>query len=277
MENVLKALDPTAGTSGNFNSATGNSFLNGLNLDSSFTSNKKGSTGYNAGYTAGHAAGYNSGYTNNTTTAAANNNNYASNFDYFKPTNRSNIIKSHAAQKANTVSFKQPPTSQFFSSPDESFVNMTLPAMDTSLIFSDNAKKRGVAAVPSFKDAQKDGQLSKEKEQFINFAVQQYRMLASMNPEMLRSPENIEELADRETFKYWAKLFVEERERQARIVLNMQKALIEALSGSAAKGPNVLGHLGAATDDFELETIGRFADQCRKKSQMISQYFNNKQ
>lgn len=255
MENVLKALDPS---STNVNTSTGNSFLNGLNLDSSFTTNN-------------------------------NNKKLTNNFDYFKPPNRSNIIKSHtAAQKAtNSVSFKHPPTSQFFSSPDESFVNMTLPAMDTSMIFSDSSKKRPTTntAVPSFNTNSNSSGInpntaqhqSKEKEQFINFAVQQYRMLAAMNPEMMRSPENLEDLADRETFKYWGKLFIEERERQARIVLNMQKALTEALSGSAAKGPNVMAHLGAATGDFELETIGRFADQCRKRSQMISQYFNNKQ
>lgn len=242
MENVLKALDPSSNTNPNGNvnhhNNNNNSFLNGLNLDTSFSRK-------------------------------------ASNFDYFKPTNRSNIIKSHTAKATNSVTFQpQPKTSQFFSSPDESFVNMTLPAVDTSIIFSDskNPIKKYGNSVPSFKDVQ-----SREKEQFINFAVQQYRMLAAMNPEMMRSPDNLEELADRETFKYWAKLFVEERERQARIVLNMQKALTEALSGSAAKGPNVMAHLGAVTGDYELETIGRFADQCRKKSQMISQYFNNKQ
>lgn len=254
MENVLKALDPSISNNNqtSYTSAnTGNSFLNGLNLDTSFTSNNKKSN---------------------------------TNFDYFKPTNRSNIIKSHAAQKLNSVSFKHPPTSQFFSSPDESFVNMTLPAMDTSMIFSDSSKKRtsAVASVPNFNNnnnnlQQNIHQTSREKEQFINFALQQYRMLAAMSPEMMGTPDNLDELADRETFKYWAKLFIGERERQARIVLNMQKALTEALSGSAAKGPNVMAHLGAASGDFELETIGRFADQCRKKSQIISQYFNNKQ
>lgn len=252
MENVLKALDPSTNSNNqtNYNGVNnGNSFLNGLNLDTSFTSN--------------------------------NNKKSNNNFDYFKPTNRSNIIKSHAAQKSsNSVSFKHPPTSQFFSNPDESFVNMTLPAMDTSMIFSDSSKKRtsAAASVPNFNNNNlQNNQQTREKEQFINFAVQQYRMLASMNPEMMRLPDNLDELADRETFKYWAKLFIEERERQARIVLNMQKALTEALSGSAAKGPNVMAHLGAASGDFELETIGRFADQCRKKSQIISQYFNNKQ
>ena len=101
-------------------------------------------------------------------------------------------------------------------------------------------------------------------------------MLAGMSPELMRSPDNIDELSDRETFKYWSKLFIEERERHARIVLNMQKALTEALSGAAAKGPNVMAHLGAATGDFELESIGKYADQCRKRSQMISSYFNHK-
>jgi hypothetical protein len=262
MENVLKALDPSSTTTTTANKAAsynnhGNSFLNGLNLDTSFITTNN----------------------NNSNNKKFNNNN----FDYFKPTNRSNIIKSHAASQkaANSVSFKHPPTSQFFSNPDESFVNMTLPAMDTSMIFSDSSKKRpstNVNNVPSFNIPQSTtNQQAREREQFINFAVQQYRMLAAMNPEMMRSPDNLEELADRETFKYWAKLFVEERERQARIILNMQKALTEALSGSAAKGPNVMTHLGAATGDFELETIGRYADLCRKKSQMISQYFNSKQ
>lgn len=274
MENVLKALDPSGNKSttttnssvyngtgyngSNYNTASGNpssTFLNGLNLDSSFTMKP---TSSKLKY---------------------------DNFDYLKPTNRSNIIKSHNNSNnynnnlnTNKVSFQQPPTSQFFSSPDESFVNMTLPAMDTSLIFSDKRNIRTSttatgsnnlkSAVPAYS--------SSEKEQFVSFAVQQYRMLAGLNPEMMREPENLEELADRETFKYWAKLFIEERERQARIVLNLQKALTEALSGSAAKGPNVMTHLGAATGDFELETIGKYADQCRKRSQMISSYFNNK-
>lgn len=246
MENVLKALDPSAtGPS----SGTSNSFLNGLNLDSSFTFNKQRPS-----------------------------TNATGNFDYLKPTNRSNIIKSHVNRPSNvggSVTFQHPPTSQFFSSPDESFVNMTLPAMDTSIIFSDSQKKS--TTYPSFKSTgTKAAALPNEKEQFVSFAVQQYKMLAGMNPELMRSPDNIEELSDRETFKYWAKLFIEERERQARIVLNLQKALTEALSGAAAKGPNVMSHLGAATGDFELETIGKYADQCRKRSQLISNYFNHK-
>lgn len=294
MENVLKALDPNNGrqsdafnytnnnSSGygftsynNFNNSaasgpappTGSSFLNGLNLDTSFTAAKP-RTSYN--------------------------------FDYLKPTNRSNIIKSHNStntNNSNKVSFQHPPASQFFSSPDESFVNMTLPAMDTSLIFSDKSNKKTTATATATTSGYNFGNTNlqykshhnnnpsvpgyssssaREKEQFVSFAVQQYRMLAGLNPEIMRDPENIEELADRETFKYWSKLFIEERERQARIVLNLQKALTEALSGSAAKGPNVLTHLGAATGDFELETIGKYADQCRKRSQMISNYFNSK-
>ena len=97
-----------------------------------------------------------------------------------------------------------------------------------------------------------------------------------MNRNWCAARQHWKELSDRETFKYWAKLFIEERERQARIVLNLQKALTEALSGAAAKGPNVMSHLGAATGDFELETIGKYADQCRKRSQLISNYFNHK-
>lgn len=253
MENVLKALDPSE------HGKSSSSFLNGLNLDSSFTFNKRPNT--------------NANHNNNST------------YDYLKPTNRSNIIKNHVNRSTATngasVTFQHPPTSQFFSSPDESFVNMTLPAMDTSLIFSDSQKR----SYPSFKPSGSNRSststpaaypLASEKEQFVSFAVQQYKMLAGMNPEMMRSPDNLEELSDRETFKYWARLFVEERERQARIMLNMQKALTEALSGAAAKGPNVLVHLGAATGDFELETIGKYADQCRKRSQMISSYFNHK-
>lgn len=270
MENVLRALDHN----GTYNTSTNNgtsSFLSGLNLDSSFSA-KPTSTSTKAKY---------------------------DNFDYLKPANRSNIIKSHAsqsnqppAQKPTSVTFQHPPTSQFFSSPDESFVNMTLPAMDTSLIFSDKAAKREVPtfsrpahnyASSTLKQSQQQQQQqqfndAKEREQFVSFAVQQYRMLAGLNPEMMmRTPDNLEDLAERETFKYWAKLFVEERERQSRIVLNLQKALTEALSGSAAKGPNVMTHLGAASGDFELETIGKYADQCRKRAQMISNYFSNKQ
>lgn len=266
MENVLKALDP----SGQTTSAAGgssSSFLNGLNLDSSFTFNKRPNANANTHY---------------------NNFNNYNTYDYLKPANRSNIIKNHVTRSSagptggSSVTFQHPPTSQFFSSPDESFVNMTLPAMDTSLIFSDGTKKN--ANYPAFKTPNRPPApipsaypLAREKEQFVSFAVQQYKMLAGMNPEMMHhSPDNLEELSERETFKYWARLFIEERERQARIVLNMQKALTEALSGAAAKGPNVMAHLGAATGDFELETIGKYADQCRKRSQMISNYFNRK-
>ena len=263
MENVLKALDPS-GSGANGATGAGNSFLNGLNLDSSFTFNKRPNNSNNSNSNTG-------------------------NFDYLKPTNRSNIIKNHMNRSTgmggngSSVTFQHPPTSQFFSSPDESFVNMTLPAMDTSIIFSDSQKKKQ-STYPTFRHSMNHSkpstpvpnQLEKEKEQFVGFAVQQYKMLAGMNPDMMRSPDSIEELSDRETFKYWAKLFIEERERQARIVLNMQKALTEALSGAAAKGPNVMAHLGAATGDFELETIGKYADQCRKRSHIISNYFNNK-
>lgn len=280
MENVLKALDP-AGSGGGAGSS---SFLNGLNLDSSFTQKNNSSRAYTSGaytsgpYTSGYSANNNTN-TNTNTSANANNNNTAytpySTADYLKPANRSNIIKSHNSQ-AQKVSFQHPPTSQFFSpSNDASFVNMTLPAMDTSIIFSDKPKVPGYGGDRNYSSSSTVNQ-NKEKDQFVSFAVQQYRMLAAMNPEMMRSPENTEELAERETFKYWGKLFIEERERQARIVLNLQKALTEALSGSAAKGPNVMAHLGAITGDFELETIGKYADQCRKRSQMIQSYFHSK-
>ena len=279
MENVLKALDPKIKNSSSNEFFSNN--LNGLNLDSSFNTKKFSNHNFNTKT--------NTRYNEN----ISNNNN--NNFDYFKPTNRSNIIKSHNAAKQqnnhNNFNFQKsmPASTQFFSNPDESFVNMTLPAMDASMIFSSDKP----AKVPNFKTTKgysnnKDvhnnniinntntNAYNNEKEQFVSFAVQQYRMLAFMNPEMMQSPENIEELADRETFKYWGKLFVEDRERQARIILNMQKALTEALSASAGKGPNVLSHLGAATGDLELENIGRYADHCRKNSQMISNYFQRK-
>jgi hypothetical protein len=257
MENVLKALDPN---SGNANANYSN--LNGLNLDSSFTGKKYSSTDDYDRFA-----------------KTRNSNNY-----------RANIIKSHNTS-SKPVSFQDAP--MFFSSPDESFVNMTLPALDTSLLFSEQTSKfnnsnnnnsgiynskqgRNAPLPPSFNENAPRKSIEREKEQFVSFAVQQYRMLAAMNPEMMREVENVEELAERECFKYWAKLFVEERERQARIVLNMQKALTEALSSSASRGPNVMTHLGAATGDFELETIGRYADQCRKRSQMISNYFNTR-
>lgn len=275
MENVLKALDPKIKNSSSNEFFSNN--LNGLNLDSSFNTKKFSNHDFNTKT--------NTRYNEN----ISNNNN--NNFDYFKPTNRSNIIKSHnaAKQQNNNFNFQKstPATTQFFSNPDESFVNMTLPAVDASMIFSSDKPLKG----PNFKtkgysnnknaynnnDAHNNtNAYNNEKEQFVSFAVQQYRMLASMNPEMMQAPENIEELSDRETFKYWGKLFVEDRERQARIILNMQKALTEALSASAGKGPNVLSHLGAATGDLELENIGRYADQCRKRSQMISNYFQRK-
>ena len=274
MENVLKALDPKSSNS-NFNvNPSTSSFLNGLNLDTSFTTNKGKSLKYDKSSKYDNFDKYEK----------------YDNFDYLKPVNRSNIIKSHGNNNNNlnkptgSVSFQHPPSSQFFSNPDESFVNMTLPAMDTSLIFSDkasgigkrenhnnginingfnginnnnnnnnnhgNIKTNYLPNVPNYSHDQR------EKEQFVSFAVQQYRMLAGLNPEMMRSPDNLDDLADRETFKYWAKLFIDERERQARIVLNLQKALTEALSGSAAKGPIVMSHLGLATGDFEMETIG---------------------
>lgn len=249
MENVLKALDPEK-----------TSTINGLNLDSSFIAPK---------------------YTNNTNN---NNNNF----------NRSNIIRSHQSTRQQHhhhqpqqqgVQFQNKP--HFFSSPEHSIVNMTLPSMlvdEPSFLIGNNSK-----SVPKYSNSNNsnnnnygnsssnNNSINKDKEQFVSFAVQQYRMLAAMNPEMMRAPENVDDLANRDTFKYWAKLFVEEQDRQCRIVQNLQRALTEALTnGHVPTSPHLLSHLGAASGEPDIEEIGRFADQCRKRSQIISNYMKNK-
>lgn len=271
MENVLKAFDSDHKSEyPDINRA-----LNGLNLDSSFTTKKY--TNYDLDKKYGTST-----FADIETGPSAYKPRYSSFDAHDRPVNRSSIIKSHQNQserKTSSVSFQ--PHAQFFS-PDNSMLNMTLPNVDASVLLSDDfsASRREEAKFDKFSgfkgNKTTSSSSSNERDQFLAFAAQQYRILASMNPEMMQAPSSIEDLADRETFKYWARLLIEERERQARIVLNLQKALTEALSSAAANGPHTMTHLGAASGDAELEDIGRFADLCRKRSQVIADYMNNK-
>ncbi len=272
MENVLKAFDSDSKSS---EYPDINRALNGLNLDSSFTTKKYSNYDLDKKYGTSTFADLETG-------ASTFKPRYSS-FDapLERPVNRSSIIKSHQShpERKSSVSFQ--PQAQFFSSPDNSILNMTLPNVDASALLSDDfsasrREQQKLDKYGGFKTSTTSSALANDRDQFLAFAAQQYRILASMSPEMMQAPSSIEDLADRETFKYWARLLIEERERQARIVLNLQKALTEALSSSAANGPHTMAHLGAASGDSELEDIGRFADLCRKRNQVINEYLNNK-
>lgn len=272
MENVLKTFDSEPRNDyGDISRA-----LNGLNLDSSFTTKKYSNYDLDKKYGSSTFADVETG-------PSSYRPRYSSFDTYDRPANRSSIIKSHQSQQPErkaSVTFQ--PQAQFFSSPDNSMLNMTLPNVDASVLLSEDflAARREESKLDKFGNGVRkpvsSASLTSEKDKFLSFAAQQYRILASMNPEMMQVPSSIEDLADRETFKYWARLLIEERERQARIVLNLQKALTEALSSAAANGPHTLTHLGAAAGDVELEEIGRFADLCRKRSQLINEYANTK-
>lgn len=273
MENVLKAFDSDSKTSADYPDI--NRALNGLNLDSSFTTKKYSNYDLDKKYGTSAFADLETGSSTFKPRYSA--------FDapLERPVNRSSIIKSHQSQPERKASVSFQPHAQFFASPDNSLLNMTLPNVDASVLLSDDfsasrREQQKLDKYGGFRKPSSSGAFANERDQFLAFAAQQYRILASMNPEMMQAPSSIEDLADRETFKYWARLLIEERERQARIVLNLQKALTEALSSAAANGPHTLTHLGAASGDAELEDIGRFADLCRKRSQAINDYINNK-
>ncbi len=265
MENVLKAFD--SGSKPN-NYSDINRALNGLNLDSSFTIKKYSNYDLDKKYNAGI-------YTDLETGASGHRSRFSSLDAHERPVNRSSIIKSHQSQSAakGPVSFQ--PTAHYFTSPETSMAPVDASALLSDDYFTSRREESKLGKVGPFKKPSAAA-LQSERDQFLAFAAQQYRILASMNPDMMRAPASVEDLADRETFKYWARLLIEDRERQARIVLNLQKALTEALSSAAATGPNSLSHLGAATGDAELEDIGRFADQCRRRNQLIGDYFQRK-
>lgn len=194
--------------------------------------------------------------------------------------NRSDLIRSHQSGRGTWgragVSFQQPPA-QFFASPEDSLGGAGLLPVDASVLLSGDAgaaqreaQKLGGRAPPAAVD------LNREKELFLQFAAQQYRTLAQMHPDAARAPQSLQDLADRDAFRYWGRLLVEDRERQARVVLNLQKALTEALSGAAGAGPRALTHLGkaAAHVDESAEDVGRYADRCRRRYQAIHDFLS---
>jgi hypothetical protein len=278
MENVLRALDSDMPSGedalGGYGSGAGNGSraLNGLNLDTSFSLKKYSDYDFKPRK---HSIVDTSNLFNNDRSFAPS-------------TNRSHIIKSHQAAKenvagsfggkGNNVTFQRP-AAQFFTSPDASLANLTLPTVDASLLLSDdlNTARKEASKLGVVRGQGRTAiNLDREKDLFLTFATQQYRALASLNPEALQQPQTIDELAGHEAFKYWGRLLVEDRERQARIILNLQKALAEALSAAVSGGPNVLTHLGKAATEYDptAEDIGRYADRCRKRHQHIYSFFS---